>query len=240
MNVQIDNKKMWESLIKECKRVGGSTMEELVKCIRLALSDQNFKYENGKIVRIKPEPRWYKCVNPFPGFTKGKLYQTNENENLLSDDGNTIWIKTNYLDCFFRPATEEEVTEHFNKLMSKDSEEFKTDGLIPSGTKEFQEAPDGLTEFEKALYTMLNDGLPEEDRVSVDRVKGSAEFLLSVVEKEIRKKIVSEIINSADTMAQNYYQYYNENDVCEDVAKEHKDSFFMGIEHALNIIRKGE
>ena len=64
---ELDNKKMWESFIRECYDTKDKLLYRVAYCARLALSDQNYRYD-GEIVSIGPEfkieaGKYYVCTS---------------------------------------------------------------------------------------------------------------------------------------------------------------------------------
>ena len=110
--IEIDNKKMWESLRKAMWYFPEA--EWLTRSIDTALSEQGLTVnDKGEITTIEPKPKYYKCIKEYKGFTLGKIYKTNDNGDLPSDPECpfVIWIENPYFEEFFRPATDEEISQ---------------------------------------------------------------------------------------------------------------------------------
>lgn len=93
---------------------GNGTLTNTVKMLfTYALSEQNLEFKDGEIQSIENKPKWYKCIKEYRSFTVGKLYCTNENGDLSSDQDvdfrYVIAIDNPYFKEWFRPATEEEL-----------------------------------------------------------------------------------------------------------------------------------
>ena len=131
MDVQIDNKKMWESLMKSlCFRNRKGLLmpissDNIMSLIQKALVNQGLKYDadNGEIVSIEPEPRFkdgdwvvYEC-----GDEKAILkVKSNKWGTYEFMDGSTV----NQVDedCL-RPATEEEIPQDSQRMVSAKAKE---------------------------------------------------------------------------------------------------------------------
>lgn len=124
--VQIDNKKMWESLIRQSSLNAGYIS---VRSIKEALKDQGLKYKDGKIVSIEPEPeplkiekdKWYMCIRDFllaDGtifYKKGVCYQADGRGTFKNERGGWMANWSQYVNKYFRPATEEEIPSAFEQ-----------------------------------------------------------------------------------------------------------------------------
>ena len=137
-NINIDNKKIWERLIKE-------SSECLMFCqigtwIEDSLKEQGLEYKpNVGIVEID-SPQWYMCLKTHTrGFNnellyeKGKLY-----DHKNDDDFKDVIITADFNAEYFRPATEQEIlTKEFQD--SDPNYPYRTDGL-KTDTKKSPEA----------------------------------------------------------------------------------------------------
>jgi len=125
--VEIDNKKMWESIIgfqlegEEAKKFNDlckykpfkAALAFFSKAFKKGLKDQGLEYKDGKIVSIlKIETgKFYVCnhsINGYESFTCGKIYKSLYDNALINDNGIEVKIDENHLQ-YFRPATEEEI-----------------------------------------------------------------------------------------------------------------------------------
>ena len=119
MAKELDNKKMWESLMKRCSLSDNEALNNLYYLIRRSLKDQGFELDGENIVPIVPEfkieaGKLYMCIkdNVYFGekqFTKGKYYQMVDDDNVVSDNGEKWKFSPKKFDEHFRPATEEEI-----------------------------------------------------------------------------------------------------------------------------------
>ena len=112
---EIDNKKMWEYLLNNIDE------PKIVVCIEEALEEQGLKYENGEIVSIEPETKWYVALEDYgsyqnsifgklPLFLKGER-TTKEKVFSMCSDIMCYTITEEEFNKHFRPATEEEISE---------------------------------------------------------------------------------------------------------------------------------
>jgi len=131
--VNIDNNKMWESILgykpskeetEEIRRVLErrnlySVPWLMMKMISSALREQNLEYKDGKIVPIKPsndsfkieKDKWYICIcdENINYFTKGKVYQAYSDYGIIDDEGSWHPWDANLVEKYFRPASEDEI-----------------------------------------------------------------------------------------------------------------------------------
>lgn len=181
--MELDNKKMWESLIRECDNSHDQSISNWIFNVRSALADQGLQYNSGtkKIESLEPKPEYYKCIKEYRGFTIGKVYKTNENGDLPSDHENlfVIWIENPYFKEYFRPATPEE---------------------IPHSESDQEE----LNEFEKEIahvlvYKCYDGGLETEEEIHnayrqyYDDARFFAPMLLAKARKQLQPVIDAEI-----------------------------------------------
>ena len=56
--MELDCKKMWKSFIDKCYETDDNLLREVAKCVRLALMDQNLRYDidSKEILSIEPKP----------------------------------------------------------------------------------------------------------------------------------------------------------------------------------------
>ena len=118
---------MWEYLLNNSKD------PNLVEDIANGLKVQGYEWKDGEITTIEPKPKYYKCIKEYKGFTLGKIYKTNDNGDLPSDPECpfVIWIENPYFEEFFRPATDEEISQE-NIPTFKEVERNGKDELIES------------------------------------------------------------------------------------------------------------
>lgn len=86
-----------------------------------------------------------------------------------------------------------------------------------------------MTEFENEINGLLFDA-GDKYNLNTDLDTAVIDLAPRFLEAA-RKHLINEI--DVDTMANDYFLDYIENDVCVEVAKEHKDSFIMGAEAVL-------
>lgn len=116
--VEIDNKKMWESILKR------NSVSWVGTLIKRALKDQGLEYKDGNIISIEPEPlkieagKFYVCINNKTehgviSYTEGKTYQS-QHDNFLPNDSGKLCSWCVNAELYFRLATEEEMHSEQN------------------------------------------------------------------------------------------------------------------------------
>lgn len=140
--MELDNIKMWESILKELWHYPSTSW--LVECIKAALKDQGLQYNSDtkKIESIEPEPfeikkgNWYMCIKTLDGwggpYMEGEVYQSPANGVVFHREGFDIENETELLhgrpennknmSLYFRPATPEEILHedyHWNGKIGK-------------------------------------------------------------------------------------------------------------------------
>lgn len=187
-----------------------------------ALEDQGLKYEDGKIVEIKPEKvepfrfkedYWYMCYKDWKGcgetYTKGKVYLSDCDRCLVGNSEKSVQIGD--AELYFRPATEKEVAQYLNSLISKVANEPKAN-LQPSVGQKVHETAvskpgldntnstntikfyngEELTEFEKALINLLDDYVEELEPKYYIKENPLVDSLLDAACKQIVSRIDTE------------------------------------------------
>ena len=245
--VQIDNVKMWESLIRNYKN--GQLMFD--RCIELALNDQGLKVaEDGEIISIMPQNEDFK-------FEKGKYYvYIGENCKYFTNKKSYQVIMDSYEDdyniCFidnvgdrhpwslkaafmsFRPATEEEI-----KGAEPKQENFQDFKELERNGKN-----DELTEFEKEVahvlvYQCHEGSLETEEEIekAYKQYYKQAKFYAPMLLEKARKQIASEI--NTEEMSNTYFDFYKELNCSRDTLLKVCQGYRQGIEDVLKKI-KGE
>ena len=177
--VQIDNKKMWESLYRN-----GRKYEHFEQAIPDALKDQGLAVNNkGEIVRINPKLKLkegdkYICIkdwlhDKYNGlYHKGGIYIVAINRDykdvgLLADDGGVYpWGSRDIFEEYFRPATKDEIAANIQK----------------------QEASDELTEFEKELIGVCIEWSLQHEGTVEDFAREHGKILLSIARKQLESE----------------------------------------------------
>lgn len=161
---EIDNKKMWESLIW---KVG----EPLMQHIENALSEQGLTVnDNGEIVSIEPatEEEILKAKFDSPELPEIVKEQVRE----IIERPTVSWDSVNG-------------TLRFDNLTIEQAEKMKN-ALIGEPNEK-----DGLTEFERYLWNITN--LCEPDEKELSELKIEAKGLLSIARKQIASQLESKI-----------------------------------------------
>ena len=213
--IDIDNVKMWESIMKYQAQYGecwGDIFDD-------ALSEQGLEFKDGHIVSIQEQNadfkiekgKWYVCTKEYflqcEGeydflFEKGKIYKTYVDDQggewITADNGHSYIFDYS---AYFRPATEEEIRGNSPKI-SPNSPAPKRDNYdeIKQAEPEQENSPilkelerngkDELTEIDgiqKIIYDLLSSTNGEwlEEEYLTEMSKNISE--------DIRKQIVESI-----------------------------------------------
>jgi len=127
MKSRINIEKFIESLVKHYPDYYSDILEE-----------QGILYiDDNIVVRNKPEfsitkGQWYKCIASTMGITEGKFYNAVSDGVICDDDGANRKFDSQVVDCFFRPATVDEIQSNIAEKWKKVNGEYRTDGLKPT------------------------------------------------------------------------------------------------------------
>ena len=265
MEAVIDNKKMWESLIKTMEN-GDPILfsKELIS----ALKDQGFEYKDGKIVEINETSDFkieagksYMCIKDFviggqERFYKGNLYKSDIDECVTDKNGFRYNSFGSDAAEYFRPATEEEIPQDSQRMVSAEAKEAlmedKESGLDPcDGCNgncymcEHQEHAE-IKRIKKALLGGKESELTEFEETLlkiVNSYKGKemhtegAKAWAKELLSIARKQIVSEV--DSEQLTENFKQYVllKEANGCDGpLISLGTDCYKRGIKHCLDEI----
>ena len=197
--MELDNIKMWESILKELWH--WPQKEALVLCIKNALRDQGLKYNSDtkKIESIKPETlrfekgKWYvKTCHTYDGylrhFKEGCVYQAID-EVTITDGYHHASLNSWQVPRYFRLATPEEIPHEDEQKPNP-----VLDIEIPFGAKdsELQEAsyyiPEGFHAEIEGNRVVIKRG----EQKPVIEIKSAEESL--GIDSDTYNKIVDECI----------------------------------------------
>ena len=101
--VQIDNKKMWESILgfklemDEAKKLSKSrplyaAISFMSMAFKKGLKDQGLKFDGKEIICIEPDlkiekGKWYVCIKNNVGMTQGNVYYGISDGYIIDDNG---------------------------------------------------------------------------------------------------------------------------------------------------------
>ena len=227
MAKELDNKKMWESVIKYYEKAHPAP-EGLITCTIFddALREQGFEYKNGKIVSIESEiPNFilekgnkYLCIKDYFSacnddfiFRKGKIYESDATMHLITDDGSSYkWM----LDCreYFRLVTEDEIPQDSKRIVSAEEKEslydkpeqanwtnnYDWNGSTMAIYNLSKEEHLKIVEF---LDSLRHPDIPETDSREKEDKIGLTEF-----ERELMR-YTNEFVDSKDRMAERGAKY---------------------------------
>ena len=150
MAIEIDNKKMWESIIKELRIF--PLHHWLNSIIEIALKDQGLCYKDGEITTIEPEVKWYVAMDDYG------IYEKTMSQVPIFHKGEKTTKEKVY--AYFPNMTDEEFYKHFRPAIEEGITR-KTpvevyQASVDSATKEPEQPKDELTDFEKVLAECIH------------------------------------------------------------------------------------
>lgn len=252
MSVQIDNKKMWESLLNP--KHHSEVLDSLKPWIKDALKEQGLEYKDGSIISIKKQKiipeRWYICKKAIsvpaldnhslnlPVFCEGESTTKEKVYKIIS-----CMTEEQFYE-HFRLATEEEIRaivsikpeplspapQRNNYDEIKQAEPKQENSPILSNSS--NTAKNELTEFEKELVGMItfaHYGYLEKMKWS-DWTIARAKDLLSIARKEI-----AEGINTEKLIKQWEYKKIHSNGFF----SSERDRYKEGVEDTIKKIKEG-
>ena len=188
---ELDNKKMWESLIKSKANRGCEPFN--CQDVLDALKDQGFEYKDGKIVSTKPlweniPKGWYIAKKDFhdkdlDGFCGAPVFMEGEPTPKEKVFKIVPYMNDKLFEEYFRPATDEEIphklTNEMEDLLGKKEEPISED-LVEAMKQSAEEtkltkAKNGRPFFSEEDF---NIGFSNGAQWQLDRIK---EVLLSEV-----------------------------------------------------------
>ena len=122
---QLDNKKMWESLIRD----KGGLDNIIVNDILNALIEQGLNInENGEIVSTEPnfkieKGKRYVCTKESVGYTVGNIYKATADGFLESDSKVSNSYNCSQIAEHFRPVTDEDEAQSSQRMESAEAKE---------------------------------------------------------------------------------------------------------------------
>ena len=194
MAKELDNKKMWECLIKRSKHIGINWFSHAIED---ALKEQGFKFDDENIVPIEKEfkieaGKFYVCIKPCLGYTVGKIYEAVTDGFIIADTGVISYNCSTCLDRF-RPVTEKELFKIDIDQLTEESANDPCEKLRHSEPTK-KSGQEELTEFENRLGEIL---FPTWDvmrgcvgcEAENENVKKLSAELLSIARKQIAEEL---------------------------------------------------
>ena len=123
--------------------------------INQALSEQGLVFKNGEIMNVETffmKDEYYVCIMPCGNFKVGGIYKCTYTRHISDGCAHFSIIEP---EKYFRLATDEEITQHLNSLISKDSDEPKAN-LQPSVGQKVHETAE--PKFKKGDWVVNTDG----------------------------------------------------------------------------------
>ena len=208
--IELDNIKMWESILNNSHHLEGIRKEHIVN----ALADQGLRFnpDTNKIESIEPESfkleegKWYVCMEDiYDHVTDDVIFKEGELFNVFAITPRERTINDHFkcIDKLFRPATPEEIPQedyHWNgKIDKKEAtgvlkemlDNIDEEELAKTREEMLKESSDGeLTEFEDRLGEIM---IPTWDitkecevcKGTVSDIKKFAKELMDLARKQI-------------------------------------------------------
>lgn len=212
---QLDNIKMWNMFYTYISKINKGVLPAVLVN---ALANQGFEYKDGHIIEIEPEPKYYKCIREYRGFTVGKVYKTNEYGDLPSEPEcpYVLGIENPYFEQFFRPATPEEISTIVDRPATEEEIKGNNGGISPNSPapqrdnydemkqaepnqeniptfKELERSgKDELTEFEETFIALVDSWCGGDNRAynnCNEQALRDAQRLITIARKQITREI---------------------------------------------------
>lgn len=211
----IDNKKMWASLIKRCYDSKDSTLKKLANNIRYALLDQNFRYvPKGIVEEIKSDSKEIPTASKEQGLEYNP--ENNSIEEIKGNDGrispkfkvgDVIRIKGSGAkgDMITNIYTNEQGFECFEFVKSNDRRICDCDWELVQ--PETEKSDHKLTEFESAILLAISDyEMNKDDNFTALQSMQKHSYRIL---REARKQITSEV--DVDSIVDEYKDIVKDN-----------------------------
>lgn len=120
MKIQIDNKKMWESIMSREQEYHNAPINK--SHIQEALRDQGLEWNGKEIVNLEPKlDKYYVCIKSWHDaivdFDINQIYASDGKGNFQDNSGEVTLLGD--IDIHFRPATDDEVKEYIEETYTK-------------------------------------------------------------------------------------------------------------------------
>ena len=141
--IEIDNKKLWESLIQ---LMSGGDSFMAVEDVTLALRHQGLCYKDGEITTIEPEVKWYVAIDNYG------IYKSTMSQVPIFCKGEMTTKEKVY--TYFPNMTDEEFNKHFRPATKEDIQKYALENPLV-GEFDFPDYDKPATEEETTRKTLV-------------------------------------------------------------------------------------